>query len=169
MGDELLKNEVLAKYLALDQRGHLQAEYIWIGGMGLEYRSKTRTLFRPKVEALEQIPVSAVIACLASTCVGRLFCEHRSGTSTARTQVKPRARSPTSLSCLSNTTRFASLCVAFVVAGVHSLLFSNSSAYGVRNVNNNDHRNNNTNNEQECSLLILPLPLRTLSVVETTS
>ena len=74
MGDELLSDEVLAKYMALDQRGQLQAEYIWIGGVGLEYRSKTRTLIHAEVTKLEQIPVSCS---LLKSCLARSQDKHK--------------------------------------------------------------------------------------------
>lgn len=35
---------ITQKYLSLDQRGKIQAEYVWIGGSGQDVRSKTRTL-----------------------------------------------------------------------------------------------------------------------------
>ena len=43
------------KYLELDQGEKIQAEYIWIGGSGLDLRSKTKTL--PKaVKNIKEIP-----------------------------------------------------------------------------------------------------------------
>lgn len=40
----------------LDQHGKIIAEYIWIGGSGLDIRSKARVLSIPPVTALDQIP-----------------------------------------------------------------------------------------------------------------
>ncbi|GME66776.1 unnamed protein product [[Candida] boidinii] len=45
---------ILAKYLDLDQRGNVLAEYIWIDGSG-EMRSKCRTLSK-KVTSVDQLP-----------------------------------------------------------------------------------------------------------------
>jgi glutamine synthetase len=39
-----LPDEITQKFLTLPQRGNIQAEYIWIGGSGLDLRSKTRTI-----------------------------------------------------------------------------------------------------------------------------
>ena len=45
----------LHDYLGLHQHGKIQCEYIWIGGSGLDIRSKTRTLAK-KVTSLDEIP-----------------------------------------------------------------------------------------------------------------
>jgi len=47
--------DMLRKYLSLKQHGKIQCEYIWIGGTGLDIRSKTRTL-KTKVEDIKDIP-----------------------------------------------------------------------------------------------------------------
>jgi len=47
--------DMLKKYLQLEQHGKIQCEYIWIGGSGLDIRSKTRTL-KQKVEDIKDIP-----------------------------------------------------------------------------------------------------------------
>jgi len=44
----------LAKYMALDQKGCIMAEYVWIDGKG-GLRSKSRTLFKP-VKGPEELP-----------------------------------------------------------------------------------------------------------------
>jgi glutamine synthetase len=38
-----LSQSILAKYMALPQVGAIQLEYVWIGGTGMDLRSKTRT------------------------------------------------------------------------------------------------------------------------------
>jgi len=47
--------DMLKKYLQLEQHGKIQCEYIWIGGSGLDIRSKTRTL-KQKVKDIKDIP-----------------------------------------------------------------------------------------------------------------
>jgi hypothetical protein len=39
-----LSEEVLNRFLCLDQNDQIQAEYVWIGGTGQDLRSKCRTL-----------------------------------------------------------------------------------------------------------------------------
>ncbi|KAJ6126822.1 glutamate--ammonia ligase [Penicillium sp. IBT 18751x] len=46
--------ENLMKYMSLDQRGHVQAEYIWIDAVG-GTRSKTKTLSKP-VKSVDELP-----------------------------------------------------------------------------------------------------------------
>jgi len=50
-----LAPEVLARYMSLDQRGKVQAEYVWIGGSGDDLRCKTKTLDK-KPESLADLP-----------------------------------------------------------------------------------------------------------------
>jgi glutamine synthetase len=38
---------LLNEFLTLDQFGKVQAEYIWIGGNGLDLRGKTKVCVRP--------------------------------------------------------------------------------------------------------------------------
>jgi len=48
--------DVLEKYMDLEQRDQIQAEYVWIGGTSNDLRSKTRTIDLAEVRSLEQIP-----------------------------------------------------------------------------------------------------------------
>ena len=49
-------NELTTQYfLGLEQRGKVQAEYIWIGGSGEDLRSKTKTLNK-QVRSLADLP-----------------------------------------------------------------------------------------------------------------
>lgn len=41
---------------ALSQQGKIIAEYVWIGGYGLDIRSKSMTLSLPKVTSLSDLP-----------------------------------------------------------------------------------------------------------------
>lgn len=51
-----LNIQVYQKYMALDQKGSCQAEYIWIGGSGADIRTKTKTLTTvPK--SVDQLPL----------------------------------------------------------------------------------------------------------------
>jgi len=54
-----LAHDVYAHYMTLEQRGGIQAEYIWIGGSGNgDLRSKTKTIPELKeVKSLDQLPV----------------------------------------------------------------------------------------------------------------
>jgi len=52
----LLDNEVLRRYMDLDQKGQIQAEYIWIGGTGEDIRCKTKTLNK-KVNSVDELPI----------------------------------------------------------------------------------------------------------------
>lgn len=42
------------KYMSLDQRGHVQAEYVWIDAVG-NCRCKTKTLAKP-VTSVDELP-----------------------------------------------------------------------------------------------------------------
>ena len=53
-----LSHEVLKHYMSLEvPAGKLQAEYIWIGGSGMDLRCKTKTIERNEVTSLDQLPV----------------------------------------------------------------------------------------------------------------
>lgn len=54
MSATIEKTAILAKYLDLDQRGAVIAEYVWIDGTG-NIRSKGRTLPR-KINSLDELP-----------------------------------------------------------------------------------------------------------------
>jgi glutamine synthetase len=47
---------VYNKYMALDQKGKIQAEYIWIGGSGSDLRTKTKTL-NAKPTSVDDLPI----------------------------------------------------------------------------------------------------------------
>ncbi len=52
----LLDHTIVDKYAALEQKGKICAEYVWIGGTGSDLRSKTKTLDKmPK--SPEDLPV----------------------------------------------------------------------------------------------------------------
>ena len=48
------KTQILQKYLELDQRGRIIAEYVWIDGTG-NLRSKGRTL-KKRITSIDQLP-----------------------------------------------------------------------------------------------------------------
>jgi len=49
---------VYARYMDLETDGSkVQAEYIWIGGSGADLRCKTKTINKPKVTSLDDLPV----------------------------------------------------------------------------------------------------------------
>lgn len=50
-----LDENVLKRFLDLDQRGKIMAEYVWIGGSGMDIRSKCRTLSK-KITNLSELP-----------------------------------------------------------------------------------------------------------------
>ena len=45
----------LAKYMKLSQGNKIQAEYIWIGGSGIDIRSKTKTITGP-LNSIDDLP-----------------------------------------------------------------------------------------------------------------
>ena len=52
----LLDPAILDRFLSLDQKGKIAAEYVWIGGTGSDLRSKTKTLSKaPK--GLDDLPI----------------------------------------------------------------------------------------------------------------
>ncbi|CAM9501611.1 unnamed protein product [Choristocarpus tenellus] len=54
-GDVKLDQAVLDRYMSLPQNGMVQAEYIWLGGTGLDLRCKTRT-FNSKQDDVSKLP-----------------------------------------------------------------------------------------------------------------
>jgi len=53
-----LAHDIFAHYMDLELDGqNVQAEYVWIGGSGGDLRCKTKTICKPKVESLADLPV----------------------------------------------------------------------------------------------------------------
>jgi len=48
--------EINKEFSTLDQKGRILAEYVWIGGTGIDYRSKTRVLDKMP-EKPEDLPI----------------------------------------------------------------------------------------------------------------
>lgn len=58
MDAETLAHETLEHYMTLEQPpAKIQAEYVWVGGSGLDLRCKTKTLDLQEVTSLDQLPV----------------------------------------------------------------------------------------------------------------
>lgn len=53
----LLNPNVFHNFMTLPQEGYVQAEYVWVGGSGHDYRSKTKTLVLDEVTSLDDVPI----------------------------------------------------------------------------------------------------------------
>lgn len=53
----LLSAEVYHHFMTLEQKGYVQAEYVWVGGSGDDLRSKTKTIVTDEVKCIDDIPI----------------------------------------------------------------------------------------------------------------